>query len=151
EALAELDPLVARLPEGPPETLNVRGDAYRALGRLDDATSDYRRMIRLKPADPEAYVSLAMVCEQQGRPEQSRKCFEDLVAAARGADPTALAAVYCRRAEFLRDHGDFEAAQGDCDTAARTDPKSALPALVRASVEAARGRHRQAVTDAEVA
>src|SRR5262249_32286702 len=37
KALAELDPLVAKLPQGPPETLNVRGDVYRAMGKLDRA------------------------------------------------------------------------------------------------------------------
>ncbi|HJZ54244.1 MAG TPA: hypothetical protein VKE74_04770, partial [Gemmataceae bacterium] len=42
-------------------------------------------------------------------------------------------------------------ALADCDEAARRDKESALPELVRASIEAASGRHREAVDRAEAA
>src|SRR5262249_576405 len=45
EALKALDPLVGKLPEGPPETLNVRAGVYQAMGRLEEAEADYRRVI----------------------------------------------------------------------------------------------------------
>jgi tetratricopeptide (TPR) repeat protein len=144
EALKELDPLVAKLPDGPPETLNVRGDVYRALGRLAEAAADYRRMTEMKPKEPEAFVCLARVCEKQGEPAKAAECFDRLVAAA----PESGWA-YLRRAEYRRDRGEHEAALSDCDRAARLKPDWVLPALVRASVEAARGRPGPAVADAE--
>src|SRR5262249_30710131 len=66
QALKELAPLAAKLPEGPPETLNVRAAVYQALGRLAEVEADYRRLIELKPKGEgaslclaEAYVGLA--------------------------------------------------------------------------------------------
>jgi tetratricopeptide (TPR) repeat protein len=146
DALAELDPLVAQLPKGPPETLNVRGDVYRAMGELDEAAADYRRLIQLKPNNLESYVSLAGVYEKQNQPERAKKCCDELVAA-----NAVSAHSYLRRAVFLRNQGDFAAAREDCDTAMRKEPDSALPALVRASIEAAGGRYSEAVAQAEKA
>jgi hypothetical protein len=56
---------------------------------------------------------------------------------------------YLRRAEYRRDQGEYEAALADCERAARLKPGWTLPALVRASVEAARGRPVAAVAAAE--
>jgi tetratricopeptide (TPR) repeat protein/tRNA A-37 threonylcarbamoyl transferase component Bud32 len=140
EALAEVDPVVAKLPPDKPETLNIRGDVYRALGRLEEAAADYRRMIELRPKAPDAYVSLAMVYEKQGKLEQAKTCYDQLVA----ADPGS-AVGYLHRAEFRRNHGEFDAALADCAAAAGKDPQSALPELVRAGIEATQGRHPEAV------
>jgi tetratricopeptide (TPR) repeat protein len=150
-ALLELDPLVAKLPEGPPQTLNVRAGVYQALGRLDEAAADYRRLTaELKPKDPaeyltlaEAYVGLARVRERQGQPAQAAECLDRLAAAAPESEWS-----YLRRAEFRRDRGEYDAALTDCDRAARLKPGSAVPALVRASVVAARGG-AAAVAEAE--
>jgi tetratricopeptide (TPR) repeat protein len=117
---------------------------YRSLGRLDDAAADYRRLIELKPQNPDAYVGLALVYDKQGRVRDAEACYEQLVA----ADPNS-AVPFIRRAVFLRDHGQWEPALADCDRAARKDPSSFLPALVRASITAARGDHRAAVAAAE--
>src|SRR5581483_7355023 len=110
------------------------------------AAADYRRLIGLRPKDPNAYVSLALVLEKQDKPEEAKACCDQLLA----ADPNSAMA-HLRRAEFRRDHGQFDPALEDCDQAARLDPASALPELVRASVEATRGRHREAVERAEAA
>jgi tetratricopeptide (TPR) repeat protein/tRNA A-37 threonylcarbamoyl transferase component Bud32 len=144
DALRELDPLVAKLPEGPPETLNVRAGVYQALGRLEDAATDYRRMIELKPKEPEAYACLARVYDQQGQPGKAAACLDQLVAAAPESEWS-----YLRRAEYRRDRGEYDAALADCDQAALLKPASAVPPLVRASVEAARGRAAAAVAEAE--
>jgi tetratricopeptide (TPR) repeat protein len=143
-ALKELDPLVAKLPDGPPETLNVRGDVYLALGRLGEAEADYRRMTELKPKEPEAYVCLSRVYEKQGQSAKAAKCFDRLVAAAPESEWA-----YLRRAEFRRNRGDYDAALSDCDRAAGLNPGTVLPVLVRASVEAARGHPGPAVAEAE--
>jgi tetratricopeptide (TPR) repeat protein len=152
EALKELDPLVAKLPEGSPITLNVRAGVYQALGRLAAAAADYRRMtIELKPKAPsdylclaEAYVGLARVYARQGQPEKATECLDRLVAAAPKSEWS-----YLRRAENRRDQGEYDAALADCDRLARLKPASAVPALVRASVAAARGQPAAAVAEAE--
>jgi tetratricopeptide (TPR) repeat protein len=56
---------------------------------------------------------------------------------------------YLRRAEYRRDRGEYETALADCEHAARLKRGWALPALVRASIEAARGRPAAAVAEAE--
>jgi tetratricopeptide (TPR) repeat protein/tRNA A-37 threonylcarbamoyl transferase component Bud32 len=144
KALEILDPLIAHLSADLPESLNVRGDIYRSLGRLDDAARDYRRLIELRPKAPDAYLSLAQVLDKQGAADQARACYDRMVA----ANPES-ALVYLRRAEFLRNRGEFEAALDDCRQAADKGPDSALPALVRAGITAARGQHREAVAEAE--
>jgi tetratricopeptide (TPR) repeat protein/tRNA A-37 threonylcarbamoyl transferase component Bud32 len=144
KALEVMDPLIAHLSPESPESLNVRGDIYRSLGRLDEAAKDYERMIELRPKAPDAYIGLALVLAKQGKVKEAEACYERMVA----ANPDS-ARVYLRRAEFHRDRGAFDEAEADCDRAALKEPDSALPALVRASITAARGQHRQAVADAE--
>jgi tetratricopeptide (TPR) repeat protein/tRNA A-37 threonylcarbamoyl transferase component Bud32 len=144
EALKIINPLVENLPANYPETLNIRGDIYRALSRLEDAAADYRNLITLKPGLVETYVSLALVYEKQGKPELAKKCFENLVA----ANPDSAQA-YLRRAVYRRDHREFEAAREDCVRARAKDPKSLLPGLVEASILAAHGAAEEAVTRAE--
>jgi tetratricopeptide (TPR) repeat protein/tRNA A-37 threonylcarbamoyl transferase component Bud32 len=144
KALQVMDPLIAHLSPESPQSLNVRGDIYRSLSRLEDAAKDYQRLIELRPKKPDAYISLALVLTRQGKAEQAAACYDRMVA----ANPDS-ALVYLRRAEFHRDRGAFEEAESDCDRAAGKDAESALPALVRASILAARGQHQSAVADAE--
>jgi tetratricopeptide (TPR) repeat protein/tRNA A-37 threonylcarbamoyl transferase component Bud32 len=143
-ALKVINPLAEKLPAQYPETLNVRGDIYRALGRLDDAARDYQRLIALKPELVETYVSLALVYEKQGKPELAKECFEKLVAANPNSAPA-----YLRRGVYRRTRGEFEAAREDCVRARAKDPKSLLPDLVEASILAARGSAEDAVAKAE--
>ncbi len=127
------------------DVFSVRGDIHRALGRLDDAVTDYRRAIDLKPASPEIYVSLALVYETQGKEKMADECYEKLVA----ANPDSVFA-YLRRAEFHRAHGRFELALADCARAREKDGKSVLPGLVEAGVMAARGSFAEATAKAEL-
>jgi tetratricopeptide (TPR) repeat protein len=143
EALKDLDPLVARLPDGPPETLNIRGDVYQSMGCLEKAAADYYRMIELRPKDQEAYVGLARIYQKQGQPKKAAGCLDRLVAAAPDSGWA-----YLRRAEYRRDQGDYEGSLADCGQAERLKPGWPLAALVRASVGAARGQ-AGAVTEAE--
>src|SRR5262249_33484023 len=76
-ALEVIDPVAANLPPDQPEALNVRGDIYRALGRLDDAVRDYRRMTQLRPKEPDAYVSLALVYDRQGKADEARAVYDE--------------------------------------------------------------------------
>jgi tetratricopeptide (TPR) repeat protein/tRNA A-37 threonylcarbamoyl transferase component Bud32 len=151
EALKELDRLVAKLPEVPPETLNVRAGVYQAMGRLDEAEADYRRLIELKPKGPdanlylaEAYVGLARLEDRPGRSGKGAAYLDRLVKEAAESEWA-----YIRRAEYRRDRGDHDAALEDCDQAARVNPGWSVPSLVRASIEAARGRPSAGVAQAE--
>src|SRR5262249_9174012 len=56
---------------------------------------------------------------------------------------------YLHRAERRRDRGEYDAALADCDQAARLQPASPLPPLVRASIAAARGQGAAGVAEAE--
>ncbi|MHB1426446.1 MAG: protein kinase domain-containing protein [Gemmataceae bacterium] len=146
KALKAINSLVEKLPAGSEETLLVRGDIYRRLGRLQDAAADYRRLTQLRPELPEAYVSLALVYLKQGQPGKARECFDRLIA----ANPRSAAA-YLRRGRFLRDQGKYEEALKDSAQAAHCDPSSVLPELLQASITAARGGHAAAVAEAESA
>jgi tetratricopeptide (TPR) repeat protein/tRNA A-37 threonylcarbamoyl transferase component Bud32 len=145
ETLPDLDALVAKLPQGPPETLNVRAAVHEALGQMEKAAADYRRMIELKPMEPAAYVCLARLYDRQGHKEQARQCLDQLVKAAPQS-----AWAYLRRAQYRRDQAKYDAALDDCARAARLGPSGrAVPALVRASVLAARGQRSVALAEAE--
>jgi tetratricopeptide (TPR) repeat protein len=162
EALRIINPLAEKLPPDASATLNIRGDIYRAMGRLDAAAADYRRLLALRPellaacqGDAakraevegllaEAYVSLALVCEKQGKPELARECYDKMVAANASSAPA-----YLLRAAFRRARGEFDAALEDCARARKLDPKSVLPDLVEAGVVAARGSDEDAVRQAE--
>jgi eukaryotic-like serine/threonine-protein kinase len=144
EALKILDPLAQQLPSDAVETLNLRGDIYQRLRRLEDAAADYRRLIQLRSNLPEAYVSLAQVYLKQAKLGQARECFEQLVAANRQS-----AAAYLARGRFLRDQGQFETARQDAQQAARCDPKSVLPALLQASITAVSDDPAAAVAEAQ--
>jgi tetratricopeptide (TPR) repeat protein len=144
EALKIINTAAEKLTDKHPETLNIRGDVYRALGQLEDAAADYRRLITLKPDLVETYVSLALVYEKQGKPELAKECFEKLVA----ANPSSAVA-YLRRAAYRRALGEFEGAREDCVRARVKDPKSLLPGMVEASFLAAQGSAEEAVDKAE--
>ncbi len=142
--MRELEPLIEKLPDGEPATLNVRAGAYEALGKPKEAAEDYRRMIELKPKEPDAYVCLARLLDKQGERAKAKECLDSLVIAA----PESMWS-FIRRAEWRRDHSDFDAALADCGQAAKLAPASAVPALVQASIAAARGDIGAATAAAE--
>jgi len=143
EALAELDPLAAKLPKGLSDTLIIRGDLNRTMGRLDAAAADYQRLLQLNPKQTQAYFNLAWLYDKKGKHAEALTFLERMVAADPGVG------TYLCRAEFLRDHGDFDKALTDCTAAAKKTPASLLPGLVQAGIMASRGDYRHAVKDAE--
>jgi tetratricopeptide (TPR) repeat protein/serine/threonine protein kinase len=144
EALEVVHPLAQKPPPNAEYALNVRGDIFRSLGRLDAAAADYRRLIQLRPDNIDSYVSLALVYCKQGQPDKARQCLDQLIE----ANPKSATA-YLQRGRFLRDQGQFEAAWKDSEQAARCDATSVLPALLQASITAARGDPVAAVAAAE--
>ena len=139
EALADINTVLASLPpDKHAEVLNDRADVYRrSAGSMRPPPITVAPSIEPKGID--SSVGLALILEKQNQSEQAKQCYDRLVA----ADPDSASALL-RRAEYSRDHGQFAAALADCDRAARLDPKSGLPGLVRAGVEAARGNDARA-------
>jgi len=144
EALAEVTLIVEKVAPGNASMLNNRPDLYLSLGKLDEAIADWQRSIQLKPKQIDAYRGLASVCEKQGKPAEAAQWLDRMVAA-----DTANSAAYRRRAEFRRNRGQWSEALADCDEAARLDSSSVLPALVRASIDAAKGDYPKAVAAVE--
>jgi serine/threonine protein kinase/Tfp pilus assembly protein PilF len=144
EALALIDPLTHALDPKTPETLNIRGDILRALNRPTEAAADYQKFIDLRPKEPDAYISVALLYGKSGKWEAAKACYDKLLA----ADPKAGVS-YLSRAEFYRNRGLFDEALADCDRASSLVRDSQLPALIRASIVAAQGCHREAVTQAD--
>jgi tetratricopeptide (TPR) repeat protein len=144
DALALIDPLMQPLDPKAPETLNIRGDILRALNRPMEAAKDYRKLIGLRPKEPDAYISLALLHGKDGKWDAAKECYDKLLA----ADPKAGASYLCR-AEFYRSRGQFTEALADCDQARSLLRDSVLPALIRAGIVAAQGRHHEAVDQAE--
>jgi tetratricopeptide (TPR) repeat protein/tRNA A-37 threonylcarbamoyl transferase component Bud32 len=143
KALEVVNVTVEKLPPDKPEGLNVRGDIYRSMGRLDDAAADYRRLIQLKPALPDAYISLAGIYLKQGKIDEAIRCYDEM--AMRVNSATGI----LRRAEFRRNREEFDEAIADCEEAAKRDSKLPLVELVRATIDAQRGHPHEAVADAE--
>jgi serine/threonine protein kinase/tetratricopeptide (TPR) repeat protein len=141
-ALAEINHIVNKLVPDKHDYIVERADLLRSLGRYDEAIEDYQRCVTLHPKQTDGYLGLAQVYEKQDRPILARECYERMIKA-----DSASAAVYLYRAEFLRSHGDYDAALADCDLAAKIDPKSVIPEFVRAGIIAAQGKPEQAVKD----
>jgi tetratricopeptide (TPR) repeat protein len=145
EALEDVNRGLANLPpDKKADVLNDRADVYRALGKFGEAAADYRDAIKADPRGIDSSVGLALVLEKLGQPEQARECYKRLLA----ADPNSASA-RLRRAEYFRNHKQFDEALADCDEAARLDKDSVLPGLVRAGILAARGDDATAVAVAE--
>jgi tetratricopeptide (TPR) repeat protein len=143
QALADITVVLTKLVPNRHDYVIERADLNRALGKFDEALEDYQRCLALQPKQIDGYVGMACVYDQMQKPALARDCYERMVK----ADPTA-SAVYLRRAEYLLNRGEFDAAAADCDQAAKCDPKSILPGLVRAEITASRGDYAQAVKDA---
>lgn len=78
-------------PLDPVNVLNV-GVALQALGRFDEAASQFREAIRLAPEDPDAYMKLgALHCDVFGEFEEAEEAFKVAVRLA----PNDVHARYC--------------------------------------------------------
>ena len=143
-ALADVNLIVNQLAPNRHDYIVERADLFRVLGRDAEAMEDYQQCVTLNPKQTDGYLGLAYLYEKQNKLVMARECYERMIKA-----DSAAAAVYLLRAEFLRNHSDYDGAIADCNLAAKIDPKSIIPDLVRAGITAARGNPAQAVKDAE--
>jgi tetratricopeptide (TPR) repeat protein len=92
------------------------GNLYSLLGRRDDARSlletSFAEYVKSDPIDSQARMGAterwARIVLEDGRPEEARRLFEDVVAADKGRHftPTALAQAGLARVELSLGHGD---------------------------------------------
>ncbi|HEX4165306.1 MAG TPA: tetratricopeptide repeat protein, partial [Bryobacteraceae bacterium] len=75
KVLEELS-LAAKSAPTDPDVFFLRGKAYVALGRYNEALSALQRSIELRPLEPSPYYQLARVYQKLGRPEMAREQFE---------------------------------------------------------------------------
>ncbi len=74
----DIDPMEAAL-----------ADAYRGLSRLDEAVSEYERLLALNPRMPRALYGLGLVRERQGRAAEARRLYEAFLEVWKTADEDA--------------------------------------------------------------
>jgi tetratricopeptide (TPR) repeat protein/DNA-binding winged helix-turn-helix (wHTH) protein len=63
------------------------GNAYLELGRLEEATAEYERILRLNPNYPLAQYHLAQAYERKGDRERARAAYERFMQIWKDADP----------------------------------------------------------------
>ena len=51
-------------------------EAYRSVGRLDEAIAVLRQQITVTPQDPKVYYLLGVILRQQGKTDEARQAFE---------------------------------------------------------------------------
>ncbi len=62
-------------------------NAYLELGRLDEAISEYQRILNINPNYPPAHYHLAQACERKGESEKARFYYQRFVQIWNTADP----------------------------------------------------------------
>ena len=69
------------------ELYSLRGDAYRELGKYNDAVKDYDAAIRLNPEDPNPYIGRGLVkMETDNKDEGLEDLYKAKVLGADGVD-----------------------------------------------------------------
>jgi tetratricopeptide (TPR) repeat protein len=113
--------------------------ADAAARALEEAVTDLKKAIGLKPDEYQAHVTLAKAYQQQKRDEEAGRALDEAVR----LRPD-LPAVYRARAEWRRGRGDLEEARGDLVESIRRAAAEGNPAaLAGDQVESGRIRHLQ--------
>ncbi|MFO0962365.1 MAG: sulfotransferase [Phycisphaerales bacterium] len=63
----------------------ARAEAFRGLGRTDEAIADFRRAAQLDPASTDGPLGVVSALEEAGRTEQARAALDEVVAQLRAA------------------------------------------------------------------
>jgi len=100
-----------------PETHNDLGNAYKELGRLDDAIASYKRAIALNPKFTPAHNNLGNVFQDRGKHKEALICY----ASALKIDPR-FSDAYFNRGNSLHELRRFDEAVADYDKAIAIDP-----------------------------
>ena len=117
-------------------------DAYRSLGRLDDAAEIFQEQIKSSPKSAGNYLALGMILRQQKKGVEARQALEKAVELA----PNSPVAVLQLIDSYLAAH-DFDLASKFAQQQIRTTPDSALAHFVAAKVYAAQSKWDLAEAD----
>ena len=88
-----------------PDALSLRGDALFGLGKVDQASALYERVLSRQIQFPDALLGMARIAATQNRPDEA----DDRIRRALAADPGHIGA--------LRLRGDLQRARGQVDAA----------------------------------
>jgi predicted O-linked N-acetylglucosamine transferase (SPINDLY family) len=119
---------------------NGLGEAYRALGRLEEAAGCFREALRLEPSFAAAHHALGLVLLDQGNLPAAITSFRQALAARPDYE---RAQVNLGRAFQMQ--GNLEAAAGCYAEAIRLKPDYAVAHNNLAVVHQAQGRHAEAI------
>jgi|HubBroStandDraft_1064217.scaffolds.fasta_scaffold00684_13 tetratricopeptide (TPR) repeat protein/DNA-binding winged helix-turn-helix (wHTH) protein len=88
EAIAHFQAALQHLPPSSGQDLyeDCLANAYLELARLDEAVSEYQRILRLNPDYPLAQYHLAQAYRRKGQTEQARVAYERFLQIWKGAD-----------------------------------------------------------------
>ncbi|HKB89416.1 MAG TPA: tetratricopeptide repeat protein [Opitutaceae bacterium] len=108
------------------ENYRQRGVSEGELFQYDDAEKDLRKAIELNPQDNEAVLALADILTKTGRDADAEKCFKQaLISKADKFWPSFSYGI------FLFNRSRFTEADGILTAAAKADPKTPYPVILR--------------------
>jgi len=121
---------------------NNRGDAYQALGRVDDAFQDFSRAIEFNPENAPAYINRGNIYQQRGKHKEAIDDFSKAIE----LEPEYTLA-YSNRGTSYKNLGRFEEALQDFNKAIRLNPKYASAYINRGDVYRKLGNDSEAIPD----
>ncbi|HLV85997.1 MAG TPA: protein kinase [Candidatus Sulfotelmatobacter sp.] len=108
-ALASDDAYISIRP-GDFNPFDTRGDVLFLVGRDDEAVTAYRKVLELKPDQMDEYLKLAIVYDDEKKPDMASTAFQQFV---QRADPISRLYVPAFQAQFKQSAGDIEGAIAD--------------------------------------
>jgi tetratricopeptide (TPR) repeat protein len=135
----------------PPEIRDPRFFAYRAhlllaVGRVDEASSDIRRALRLDPNDSNALALQTIIAVVQNDKDSALSVAQRAVTAAPNSATALIALSYAQQARF-----DLEGARASLERAVQLDPKNALAWARLAELHSSFGELKKALKAAQQA
>lgn len=115
-------------------------EAYRALGRFDDAAAIIREQIRASPQSADPYLRLGLILRQEKKNDEARKAFEDALELA----PDDISVVE-QLVELDISEKKFKAALDRVERKLEKEPNSAGAHFLNGKISAAEGESGRAV------
>jgi tetratricopeptide (TPR) repeat protein len=119
-----------------------RGDAYRAVGNLARAISDYTKAIEIRPTYVEAYNCRGIAHAKSGKTAEAISDFTKVIEL-----ESKCAEAYSNRGSTYFTSGKLSRAISDCTKAIELDPKYGMAYSNRGMAYAVSGRLSEAVAD----
>ncbi len=135
----------------PPDVRDPRFFAYRAhlllaVGRVDEASADIERALRLDPNDSNALALQTIIAVVQNEKDKALSVAQRAVAAAPNSATALIALSYAQQARF-----DLEGARASLEKAVQLDPKNALAWARLAELHSSFGELKKALKAAQKA